>query len=110
MGLIEDFNKLHISIKSMLLSIVSTIPIFFISIYAFAHHLIDKIPNRENFFFDFNFYYLVALCFLLSISWIISNIALSFLTSFYITNILKEDELDIEYPFIVLFLYSVVYS
>ena len=35
MEMFEDFNKLHISIKSMLISIVSIIPFYFVAIYLF---------------------------------------------------------------------------
>ena len=109
MGLIGEFNKLHIGLKSGFLSILCTMPFFLIAIFLFGHNLIDKIPNRDNFLFDFNFYFLVSLCFCFTLTWIFTNILISFGVAAVGDNLLNSGQPDGEAPFVLTFVYSIGY-
>ena len=72
MGLLIDFDKLHISLKSSIANILSLFLFFFISVYLFKHELISKIG--KDLFLNFDFYFLICICLCFSIIWFILNL------------------------------------
>lgn len=75
MSLIKDFESLHFGTKGTILNIASTIPFFFIIIYLFSNTLIFRIEGNP--FSDLDFYFVLALCFCLSLLWFCMNFMLS---------------------------------
>ncbi|UUC45572.1 hypothetical protein [Flavobacterium cerinum] len=63
----EDFNKLELTYKAAFLTIVSAMPSFFVSIYLFKPSLIGLVG--DNPFSDIDFYFIISLCFCLSLTW-----------------------------------------
>ncbi len=76
----QEFNKLELTYKAAFLTIVSVMPSFFVSIYLFRPSLISLVS--DNPFSDIDFYFIISLCFCLSLTWFM-------LTLFY-TNLLFE--------------------
>lgn len=64
----EGFEKLHIGLKSAVISVLCYIPFFFVAIYLMKKSLIDRIAN-ESFLSDLDFWFLMAVCIALSIVW-----------------------------------------
>ena len=108
MGLFDDFNKLHISIKSMLLSIISTIPFYFIALYLFDYKILKSYHFKQFFINDFDVIFIFSLCFVLSLTWVISNVFLSLVIS-DIGDKMTNSKPDKETPFVLTFFYSVFY-
>jgi hypothetical protein len=108
MTALQDFNKLHIGLRSIALSLISVFPFFFISIYLFHHNLI---PDNENYSFylnDFRVLFLFSLCFALSLFWIFSVIVFSIIRVHYIEKF-TGDVNDLEMPFVLSYFYSIIY-
>lgn len=74
MSYIKDFKELHISEKAAVLTIICQMPFFFIAIYLFNHTIIENIDSSYM-FQDIDFYYLLAVCFVFSLTWFFINIA-----------------------------------
>lgn len=108
MSVLENFNKLHVSIKSIALSITSIVPFFFVSIYLFDYKLLLNFKGKTFFINDFDVIFIFALCFILSLTWVISNVFLSIGTSIILDKI-TDSEPDIEMPFVLTFFYSICY-
>ena len=108
MGLFDDFNKLHISIKSMLLSIISIIPFYFIAICLFDYKIIEVYHFKQFFINDFDVLFIFSLCFVLSLTWVINNVFLSLVVS-YIGDKITNSKSDKETPFVLTFFYSICY-
>jgi hypothetical protein len=108
MTFFSEFNKLHFSVKSVFISILCVIPFYFVSIYLFQENLI--IPFKGKYFYlnEFDILYIFSVCFVLSLTWVISNIFLSLGISSIAEKVLKEEG-DIEIPFILTFIYSICY-
>lgn len=66
MGLLTEFNKLHLSAKSVILSLAVLMPFWWVAIYVFNKPLY----NTKDFFI------LVPLCFCFSITWYVFNIGI----------------------------------
>ena len=108
MGFLDDFNKLHISIKSMLLSIISIIPFYFVAIYLFDYKILKTINGNQFFINDFHVLFIFSLCFVLSLTWVINNVFLSIGVSIIGEKLMKSKP-DIEMPFVLTFFYSICY-
>lgn len=108
MTFFSEFNKLHFSVKTVFISVLCVIPFYFVSIYLFQENLI--IPFKGKYFYlnEFDVIYIFCVCFVLSLTWVISNIFLSVGINSIAEKILKE-ETDIEIPFILTFIYSIGY-
>jgi len=65
--MIKDFESLHFSTKTIALTILSTIPFFFISIYLFKPEMISIIEGNP--LINIHFYFLISVCLSLSIIW-----------------------------------------
>lgn len=76
----QEFNKLELTYKAAFLTIVSAMPSFFVSIYLFRPSLISLVS--DNPFSDIDFFFIISLCFCLSLTWFM-------LTLFY-TKLLFE--------------------
>ncbi len=81
MGAIKEFKELNIGIKTTILTILSQIPFFFISVYLFKHELIDKIGSKL--LSDIDLYFLVSICFGFSLIWFFVNVILTMLIADY---------------------------
>jgi hypothetical protein len=106
MGLLNDFDKLHITSKSTALTILGQIPFFFISIYLFSHDLINLIG--ENPFCDMDFIFVLALCFCLSLTWYAMNLVLTSF-AFNLGDCIEDDTSTIDDVFKVSVIYSIAY-
>jgi hypothetical protein len=96
MSLIKDFNDLHFSWKGVLLTICSSIPIFFVSVYLFKNDLIARI--EDNPWGDLRFYFVICLCVALSTLWFLANIVLSIHSAKHTQlkmQVLRERKMDI---------------
>jgi hypothetical protein len=78
MSLVKDFDKLHFGTKGTILNIVSTVPFFFISVYLFSNYRIAQIENNP--FADIDFYFILAVCFCVSLLWFLMNFILAIIT------------------------------
>lgn len=76
MNYLHDFEKLHISTKTSVLTILGTLPFFYISVYLFKPDMIHII--KGNPFANFHFYYLISVCLVLSVMWYLMNLILGF--------------------------------
>lgn len=108
MGLFDSFEKLHVSIKSMILSIIAIIPFYFISIYLFDYKLLKSFENKYFFINDFQVVFIFSLCFTLSLTWVINNVFLSVGLTLIAERFTKIKS-DADVPFILTFFYSVCY-
>ena len=96
MGLFDDFSKLHISIKSMLLSIISIIPFYFTAIYLFDYKILEAYHCKQFFINDFDVLFIFSLCFVLSLTWVVSNVFLSLAVSDIAEKMMKSNNQDKE--------------
>lgn len=108
MGLFEEFNKLHISVKSMFLSIISIFPFYFVAIYLFDYKILKKFSQIPFYINDFDVLFIFSLCFILSLTWVINNVFLSIVVSM-IGEKLTQSNSDNEAPFVLTFFYSILY-
>jgi hypothetical protein len=108
MGTFNDFNNLHISIKSILISVISIIPFYFVSIYLFDYDILKSFNNKQFFINDFKVIFIFCLCFALSLVWVINNVFLSVGISI-IGDKLTNSKPDINMPFVLTFFYSICY-
>ncbi|WP_100613092.1 hypothetical protein [Confluentibacter lentus] len=106
MSLIQDFEKLHITIKSSSLIILGQMPFFFVSIYLFNNRLIELVGEYP--LYDLDFFYILSLCFCLSVTWFAMNLVLTFI-SFKFGDALFKDETDIGDIFKSSVIYSIGY-
>ncbi len=106
MSLILDFEKLHITIKSSVLTVLGLIPFFFVSIYLFQDDLIKIVGSNP--FYDINFFFIICLCFCLSITWYAMNLILTFI-AFKFGDYISDDETDIDDIFKSSMVYSIGY-
>jgi len=74
MALLSEFENLHIKTKSIVLTISSTIPFFFIAVYLFKPTLIQLIEGNP--FVNIHFYFWLSLIVALSIVWFFMNFML----------------------------------
>lgn len=96
MNYLHDFEKLHISTKTSVLTILGTIPFFYISIYLFKPEMIQIIEGNP--FTNFHFYYLISVCLVLSVMWYLMNLILGIRTVQYISKKkkrLRTEKVDI---------------
>lgn len=108
MGVFEDFSKLHISIKSVVLSIISIFPFYFISLYLFQKSLINPYLGTLFYINDFKVLFIFSICLSLSLAWVVSNVCLSVAISYFAEKMTDEQH-DEEVPFILTFIYSLFY-
>lgn len=106
MSLIQDFEKLHITVKTSALTILSQMPFFFVAIYLFNEKLIKKIGNNP--FYDVDFFFLISLCFCLSLTWFSMNLILTFIV-FELGDLLENDTTKIDDIFKSSVIYSIGY-
>lgn len=78
MSLVKDFDELHFGTKGTILNITSTVPFFFISVYLFSNYRIAQIENNP--FADIDFYFIIAVCFCVSLLWFLMNFILAIIT------------------------------
>ena len=108
MSIVKDFNELHISIRSVLLSIISIFPFYFISIFLFHHKILIAYTGKCFYINDFNILFIFFLCFTLSLTWVVSNVFLSIGISYFIEKIMNKKH-DENIPFILTFFHSIFY-
>lgn len=106
MSLIQDFEKLHITVKSSALIIFGQMPFFFVAIYLFNNKLISLVS--ENPFYDMDFIFLLSLCFCLSITWFAMNLVLTFIV-FKFGDYINDDYSEIDDVFKASIIYSLGY-
>lgn len=75
MSLLKDFDDLKLGSKWTALNIASTIPFFFVIFYLFNQGRIKLVEGNP--FGDIDFYYILAVCFCLSIVWFMINFVIS---------------------------------
>ena len=78
MRLFKDFEGLHFGTKGTILNITSTVPFFFISVYLFSNYRIAQIESSP--FADIDFYFILAVCFCVSLLWFLMNFILAIIT------------------------------
>ena len=69
MGVIEEINKLHISVQTVAMAFLFIMPIWYIDIFLFANHFFSKNP----------FYVPIVFSFVLTTCWVIVSFAMSML-------------------------------
>lgn len=75
MSFLKDFDDLKLGSRWTVLNIVSTIPFFFVIFYLFNQGRIKLVEGNP--FGDIDFYYILAVCFCLSIVWFMVNYFIS---------------------------------
>lgn len=75
MSLLKDLDDLKLGSKWTVLNIVSTIPFFFVIFYLFNQGRIKLVDGNP--FGDIDFYYILAVCFCLSLVWFMINFVIS---------------------------------
>lgn len=85
MSYLRDFEKLHISTKTSIMTVLVTIPFFFIAIYLFKPSMVTII--KGNIFTNIHFYYLLSICVMTSVLWYLMNLWLGLQTTEYIVEI-----------------------
>jgi len=68
-------EKLQMTLRVCLVNVLILVPFFFVSIYMFNKPFIEKINNP--FLGSIDFWFMVCLCFCLSLLWFFSNLVLS---------------------------------
>lgn len=106
MSFIKDFDELHVTYKSTIFTIIASMPFYFICIYLFNQPLIQKI--NSNPLVDMDFWFVISLCFCLSLSWFIMNLILSLVISFIFDKWFDDDS-SIEDIFRITVIYSMGY-
>lgn len=106
MSLIQDFEKLHITVKTSALTILSQMPFFFIAIYLFNKKLIKNIG--DNPFYDVDFFFLISVSFCLSLTWFAMNLILTFI-AFQFGDLLENDSTQLDDIFKSSVIYSIGY-
>jgi len=106
MSLIHYFDKLHITVKSSVLTILGQMPFFFVSVYLFKNKLVNSLS--ENLFYDIDFLFIISLCFCLSLTWFSMNLILTFI-SFKFGDYLYNDDTKIDDIFKISTIYSIGY-
>lgn len=108
MTLLENFNKLHVGIKSISLSVISIIPFYFVSMYLFEPKIFLDFHGKSFFINNFDVIFIFSLCFVFSLTWVVSNVFLSVGISIIMDKITGKEP-DIEMPFVFTFFYSICY-
>ena len=106
MSFIKDFDELHVTYKSTFFTILALMPYYFVCIYLFNQPLIKKIS--ANPLVDMDFWFIISLCFSLSLSWFIMNLILSLIISFIFDKWFNDDS-SIEDIFKITVVYSIGY-
>jgi len=88
MSYLQDFEKLHIGTKTTFLTILGTMPFFFISIYLFKPEMIQIIEGNP--LTNIHFYFLLSLCLVISVLWFLMNLILGLQATDYIVEIDKK--------------------
>lgn len=104
--MIKDFNDLHIGLRTGILTILCQIPFFFISIFLFKKEIIEKISDFP--LSDMDFYFLISICFCLSLTWFFMNVALSFIV-FKIVDKVENSESELSEIYTASLIYSIFY-
>ena len=107
MNFFQYFEKLHITVKSAVLTILGQIPFFFVSIYLFKHDLINLVGAYP--LTDMDFLFIIGLCFCLSITWYAMNLILSLIACIYVDDILNQPTTDFGDVFNLGTIYSLGY-
>ncbi len=108
MSFFDSFHKLHVGVRSILFSVFAVFPFYFVAIYLFEHHLFDKFNNKPFFINDFRVIFIFSLCFICSLTWVMTNFCVSFVISSIGDKITKVPH-DTITPLILTFVYSILY-
>lgn len=109
MKIFQELNKMHIGLKTAILSLISLLPLYFIAIYIFKPELITRVSEEHSLFNDIDFLFILAICFSLSLMWFFMNFILSAFTTTFIEKI-TDDEWSDEAFYFVTYIYSVGYT
>jgi len=107
MTLIKDFDKLHIGLKTGSLTILGQVPFFFVSLYLFKKSIIERIDNTY-FISDLDFYFVICVCFALSLTWFLMNLGLTGIVVYYVDKWMGIQS-ELQDVYIMTFIYSIGY-
>jgi len=86
--------RTHLTFKIIIVCILMLMPFFFVSVYLFNYELIEKI--NTPFYSDIHFWFVLCLCFCLSLLWFYVNLVLSIICFVFLESVLQNE--DYQYP------------
>jgi|GEM_PF-1884747 len=102
---INEMGKINYKTKPVLLTLTTHLPFFFVALYLFAPKQIELVST--NLLSDLNFWFIISLCFAISITWIAVNWVYCFI-SIFIQAKSEGDDLDFSLILIITKAYSLL--